>query len=241
MVVIALDTSHSEGSMAAARDGTLLSVARFGEPRSHLAGIGPSLARVLDAASVSVDDIGRVAVVIGPGSFTGLRIGLAFAKGLAAGVGVGVVAVNTLELLAWPFLDGHPSVCSMVDARRGEVYAAVYRRPQGQEGDAGVERAEAVIAPCAADPGAFLERVGAAGAEPSLFVGTGVGRFADRLGRFAAAEKVSDPDGAYPSTAYLATVAHRLDVLEEERVRSLEPLYLRASYARRKKLRRIDP
>lgn len=241
MVVVALDTSHAEGSAAAARDGALLGVTRFGGQSSHLSGVGPSLERLLAASGTAPAEIDRIAIVIGPGSFTGLRIGLAFVKGLSAGGGIEVVTVGTLELIALAFLEGHETVCPMIDAHRGEVYAAVYRASALGGGEGPLARAQEVVAPCAAAPETFLARLEGAGVVPSLFAGTGVAPHGDLLGRFPRAEKVVDPARAHPSTEHLARIAHRLDPLEPEEVRDLEPLYLRESSARPRRLRPIDP
>jgi tRNA threonylcarbamoyladenosine biosynthesis protein TsaB len=99
---------------------------------SHAVSLLPLIDEVLTSAGCSVDALDAVAVSSGPGSFTGLRIGLSVAKGLACAGGIGVVAVHTLEALART-LPGHRGViCSLLDARKGEVYAACFEAsPQG--------------------------------------------------------------------------------------------------------------
>jgi tRNA threonylcarbamoyladenosine biosynthesis protein TsaB len=83
---------------------------------------------ILDGAGLSTDGLGGVAVSIGPGSYTGLRIGLAFAKGLCFAAGKPIVAVPTLD--AWLRLapPAHPAACGLMHSRKGEVFRAVYRR-----------------------------------------------------------------------------------------------------------------
>jgi tRNA threonylcarbamoyladenosine biosynthesis protein TsaB len=80
-----------------------------------------------------IKDVGLLAVTLGPGSFTGIRVALAFARGISAGLGIDLVGVPTLDVLARPFrhLEGD-YVCPIVDAKKGEVFLALYRASQGR-------------------------------------------------------------------------------------------------------------
>ena len=80
-----------------------------------------------------IKDVGLLAVTLGPGSFTGIRVALAFARGISAGLGIDLVGVPTLDVLARPFrhLEGD-YVCPLVDAKKGEVFLALYRASQGR-------------------------------------------------------------------------------------------------------------
>ena len=234
MVVIAIDTSQRLGGVALARHGVVLGGERFGAESSHLVEIGRTLDSLLSRHGLGVGDVDRIAVVSGPGSFTGLRIGLSFVKGLHAGLGADVVTIGTLALLALPHLDRYETVCTMVDAHRHEVYAAVFTRTP-----AAAPRSEArvVAAPCAMDPRVFLE--GLPGA-PAFFVGSGVLRYLDVVRPFAAASVLADPLDQGPSTEHLARIAHRLAPLSHDAVRSLEPDYIRSSAAELKRLKPIN-
>jgi tRNA threonylcarbamoyladenosine biosynthesis protein TsaB len=236
MVVVAIDTSHSAGSAALARDGVVVSRATFGEGGSHLVELGRTVDGLLSGVGLGAGDIDRVAFVIGPGSFTGLRIGLSWVKGLHAALGVDVVTMGTLELLALPLLAETASVCAMVDARRDEIYGACFSQPTMRDGVA--IGAAASIAPVAQAPAAFVERLDAA---VEVFVGTGVARYRSLLDGFAGARFVDAPGDALPSTAHLAAIAGHLGALPHDRVRTLEPSNLRGSAARKRKLRPIEP
>jgi tRNA threonylcarbamoyladenosine biosynthesis protein TsaB len=232
VVTLAVDTSHPTGSVALARDGTVLGVERFEQPASHLVALARAVESLLAGASLVPRDVGRVAVVIGPGSFTGLRIGLSFAKGLHAASGADVVPIDSLRLLALPLLPRHPSVCAMIDARRGEVYAALYAPPADAETDPAA--AGEVTAPCARTPHAFLASLAAA---PDVFVGSGaLAARAEIAARFPHAV-IAGPSASLPDTAFLARVAPGMRALDETAVRRLEPLYLRPSGAERVRLR----
>ncbi len=111
-----------------ARDAIVLAEDSETASRSHVGSLPALVARVLAHAGLAMDDLEGLAVSIGPGSFTGLRIGLGFAKGLAFAGGLPVAAVPTLEALA-EAAECAPgeTVCAALDARKREVYAALFR------------------------------------------------------------------------------------------------------------------
>jgi len=236
VITLALDTSHPVGSVALASNGTVLGVARFAAPSSHLVELARSVEQLLAANDLGIRDVDRVAVVLGPGSFTGVRIGLAFAKGLAA-AGKELVATGSLHLLAWPLIENdNLLVCAMIDAKRGEVYAAGYERAQSKRYEVPPTVAEIVSARAEA-PEQFLNAVAATHRKPGAFVGTGAWAHADAIrARFPGVEIMGE-DHAFPSTAYLAQIGHLLPVFTPNAIRALEPIYLRASGAERKRLR----
>jgi len=239
VVTLAIDTSHAVGSTALARDGVVLGEVRFDQPSSHLVELSKAIERLLASSHLTVRDVGRVAVVLGPGSFTGVRIGLAFAKGLAA-AGTEMVGMDSLRLLAQPFCDeSHTRVCSMIDAKRQEVYAAVYERTPKARRAANAPEADrfavaASVKPRAESPSAFLDSLGVA---PEVFVGTGALFHRELIAaRFPQAEVAAEAR-ATPSTAYLASIAHLLPAFPRNLVSILEPMYVRPSGAERMRLR----
>jgi tRNA threonylcarbamoyladenosine biosynthesis protein TsaB len=227
VVILAVDTSHPVGSAALARDGVVLGERRFDQPSSHLVALGKSVEALLAEHALSPRDIGRVAVVLGPGSFTGVRIGLAFAKGFAA-AGAELVGMSSLELLARPSFDeAHKRVCSMIDAKREEVFAAVYESSP----ERGVRES---VSARAESPAAFLAALDAA---PDVFVGTGALHYRSLVAAHYSNAEVAGETRAYPSTLYFAALAHRLPPLTRDQVSTLEPVYLRPSGAERMRLR----
>ena len=234
MVTLAVDTSHPEGAVSLARDGAVLGTERFARPSSHLVALAHAVEDLLAGASLLPRDVARVAVVVGPGSFTGLRIGLSFAKGLHAAGGAQIVPIDSLRLLALPLLEHHERVCALIDARRGEVYAAVHARASAAAREEDAAATRVVVAPCARTPAEFL---GALAESPDVFVGSGAqAARADIAARFPGA-RLADPAQCLPDTAYLARIAPRMRPLEESAVRRLEPLYIRPSGAERVRLR----
>ena len=137
--ILCIETSASALSVCLAEDGRILADRVCSEPRQQAALTAPLVKEVLDAAGVTVKDCDAVCVSAGPGSYTGLRVGASTAKGLAFGAGIPLLAVGTLDVLVQgagcPVGTGHddgPSfIVPMLDARRMEVYTAVYT-PDGK-------------------------------------------------------------------------------------------------------------
>jgi len=232
VVVVAIDTSQRRGSAALSRGGDVLSESAFGEGESHLRDLGVTIDRMLSEHGLEVGDVARVALVTGPGSFTGLRIGMAFVKGLHAGLGVEIVTIGTLTLLALPHLEAHERVCAMLDAHKHEVYAAVFARAAAEHPP--MATADMVVSPCAMPAARFVEQLPFV---PGLFVGAGVARYRDVVEPVVGTASLADPLDTPPSAAHLARIAHRLTPLGVEAIRSLEPDYVRASEAELKRLK----
>ena len=103
---------------------------------THSASLMPMIEAALNAAGTEMKDLDAVAAVTGPGSFTGVRIGVATAKGLAHGAGLPCIAVDALEALSASAGDFDGAVCPIQDARAGQVYGAVFRKGERLTGDA---------------------------------------------------------------------------------------------------------
>ena len=126
-IILALDTSGISSSVAVLHGGsTLVEITRMNPRKQHCEGFMPMLDRCLDIAGLSPQDLDAIACASGPGSFTGIRIGAAAAKGLAHAVGVGIIAVPTLDALAYNVFNISEVVVPIMDARRGQVYTALY-------------------------------------------------------------------------------------------------------------------
>ncbi len=172
MVILSLDTTTRAGSAAVLRGGAVLCERAGTSAVPHGQRLPADLARVLETAGVSLAEVELFAVAAGPGSFTGLRVGIATVQGLAMASGSRIVPVSTLEALARAGRDGRRLVGAWMDAQRGEVYAALYE-PDG-------ERAR--VPPVAARPQAVLDAwAQAVESHDIVFIGDGAIRYADAI------------------------------------------------------------
>ena len=172
MIVLALDTTTKSGSIAVVHD-TVVRVERAGDPDvTYGQRLPAELKEILEQAGVRIDDIDLFAVAAGPGSFTGLRVGIATVQGLAMAQGKRVVAVSALEALARAGTNAEHTIAAWMDAQRGEVFAALYA-PDGRD---------LLIPPVSAPPRAVLDTwAGTADAGQLLFIGDGAIRHRDFL------------------------------------------------------------
>lgn len=151
----------------------------------HAETLMPALERLLGDLQLTAADIDLVVCASGPGSFTGLRIGYATAKGIAAGSGASIVSVSTLDALAWPFSHYPGLVVPVLDARKRRVYAALFAGPERATQDQDLTPAELV-----AQIQEHRQRLGGgASALPVLLTGSGYG-FVQSLLQDASVESV---------------------------------------------------
>ena len=134
MLILALDTTSRAGSLAIVRDTAVVHEIVGDASRTHGERLPLEFERICNDARVSLHDIDVFAVAAGPGSFTGLRVGIAAIQGLAVALGRRVVPVSTLEAVAFATDDPPEYIGTWVDAQRGEVFAQlfVHRIPRGE-------------------------------------------------------------------------------------------------------------
>lgn len=222
-LILCLDSSTSSCSAALHRDGILLGCEAIHTPNSAAAQLVVLAREVMTKSSVTMEELDAVAVSAGPGSYTGLRIAVATAKGICYARRIPMVAVNSLELMiemARKHVKGNELLCPMIDARRMEVYTML-------------------VAP----DGRMLEEVSARVVEPSsyaswlkghriLFFGTGSSKCKDI---------VKNPnaffiDEIWPSAGFMGKLAEArfVDGAFED-IESFEPLYLKDFLIRKPK------
>lgn len=131
MTLLAIDTSTQFASVALYDGRTVLGEGTWHAHRRHDDHLFPEIERLLALSGVPLADVTRVAVAIGPGSFTGLRVAIAAAQGIARGSGAAAIGVPTLDVAAQPFAASGLRVCALIPAGRGEHYAAMYRGRRG--------------------------------------------------------------------------------------------------------------
>ena len=166
--IILIETSTALCSVALAEDGVITSYKESSAPKAHASLTAVFIDEMLAERGLKISDCDAVCVSMGPGSYTGLRVGVSTAKGLCFGSGKPLIAVGTLDtLVAQAGIDGNPKfIVPMVDARRMEVYTAVF-----ENGSQITETAPMII-----DENSFAEQLEQG---PVLFIGDGAGKCAD--------------------------------------------------------------
>lgn len=126
-MLLHIDTAVESASVCISKDAEALQLAVNNNQKDHAAWIHPAIQNILKDARLTGKDIDAIAVSIGPGSYTGLRIGLSAAKGLCFALGIPLITIGTLELMAYAVKETDADlICPLIDARRMEVFTAVY-------------------------------------------------------------------------------------------------------------------
>ncbi|MHB1930367.1 MAG: tRNA (adenosine(37)-N6)-threonylcarbamoyltransferase complex dimerization subunit type 1 TsaB [Acidimicrobiales bacterium] len=227
MNVLAIETATPQVGVALLGDGGLLYATRVAGGRRHGEVLAPAIAAALAAAGLGPADLTAVAVDRGPGLFTGLRVGLATAKALVDALQVPGVGVTSLDALAHPHRRGKQVIASVVDARRHEVFRALYAPVDGSL----VEVAPpAVTTP--AELAGELSRVAGDAAAPVLVVGDGGRRYADVLAQPGV--EIAGPLDAHPDPAVVGELATAGNAAAGNAgdADQLRPLYLRQADVR---------
>lgn len=215
--IILIETSTSLCSTALAENGKVVCERISDEPRAHASKTALFVSEMLSEKGLKVSDCDAVAVSKGPGSYTGLRVGVSTAKGLCFGASIPMISIGTLNTLVWQALDGNmlPEGCRyiipMIDARRMEVYTGIFT-PDGKQ-----------VSPTVAqiiDGNSFKDQLAEG---PVLFIGDGADKCKDTL---------TSPNAHFiqccPKAASMMHPA--LDALEAkqfEDVAYFEPFYLK--------------
>lgn len=225
MKILAVDTSTSFASIAIAVNEQIVAEFLFSTERTLSARLMPEIERILEVSGLSCADIDLFAASIGPGSFTGIRGGVATIQGLAMATAKPCVGFSSLAMLAMNISCSPTLVCSMLDARKNEVYAALY--------DCTSSIPSSRINDCVLPPATLLDQICTMTGEKIIFIGEGAVRYqnliTERLGDQAifAPFPLNSPHSA--NGILLASHSFKKgDVLEPCQ---LLPVYLRASDA----------
>lgn len=224
MRMLAIETATLAQSVALVEDERLLAELSY-EAKGNRGGLLlPTVDRVLQKAGVAARDLDAVAVSVGPGSFTGLRVGLATAKGLALGAGALLVGVPTLEALAEGYAHANVTICALLDAYRSEVYMALFRR----KGNALERRGPEAVLPPEAVASALAEVEG-----PIHLIGNGAARYREQLETALGGRACVSEEGlrAVPSAAVVARLGLRRLAGGIKPDTEAAPIYLRRAEA----------
>ncbi len=232
MRILTIDTSTTLASVALTSGERVVAESLFTCDRTLSARLMPETERLLALGGLSAGDIDLFAAAIGPGSFTGVRCGVATVQGLSLATGRPCVGFSTLAMLAMNFPFSALPLCALLDARKGEVYAGLY--------DCSAPIPCPLIKDCVIAPERLLDRLAVAADTAVIFAGEGAVRYHDAIAARMAEQAIFAPfphnSGRAANAALLALDAFRRgQACEPSR---LLPVYLRASEAEYVKMKK---
>jgi tRNA threonylcarbamoyladenosine biosynthesis protein TsaB len=217
--VLGIETATPQVSVALGSHEGVLALFEVARGRHHAEALVPAIDFICRQTEVTMRDIGVVAVDVGPGLFTGMRVGIAAAKVIAQALRVPMIGISSLDLLAFPQRRAERLVVPVIDARRGEVYYAAYRSVPG-----GVQQ---VVEPTVASPDDLIADL-VARTDEVLCVGDGARAYRDQITAALTKVDIADQASPYPSAAPLVRLAHAKAMREDwVQPSALEPMYLR--------------
>lgn len=221
--ILAVDTTTAFGSIGLLDGDTLSAIFGVGPQPHHAENLLSMVDQILERLGWTLTDLGGLAVASGPGSFTGLKIGVASMEGLALARDLPLVGVGSLLATAWPHRHSPGLVASVIQAYRGEIYGALYEK------GADSQRLEPRMEPVCEPPERFAERLGGSFRMPLLLAGTGVERYRETW------KSLDAQDVRFaPASYFLAEAVARLGVEAITRgERGVDVMYVRASEAER--------
>ncbi len=223
MLVLAIETATPQTSVAIGTEQGVIASASLSWGRGHGEVLIPAIERLQAWSEVRLSQLGGVAVGVGPGLFTGLRVGVSTARALAHVLGVSVVGIGSLDSLAFGVRHTRSRIGAVIDAKRGEVFYAFYRPVPG-----GVTRETEYVVGAPERLAADLEASG----EETLLVGGGALLYRRALEDAGTGLEIGSVAHAFPSAEALLELAiPRFEREEASRPEQVVPLYLRKSDA----------
>lgn len=217
MLILGIETATERVSVAVGGHEGVIGLFEITKGRRHAETLVPAIRFVMEQADIELDEISVVAVDVGPGLFTGMRVGLATAKAIAQALRVPMIGISSLDLLAFSSRHAEKVVVPVIDARKGEVFYAMYRQVPG-----GIQQvADPMVGPVDELVADLMARN-----QDVLCVGDGARRYRDEIVEGYHCEIGGDD---HPSASPLVQLAHARALREEwVNAREIEPLYLRA-------------
>lgn len=227
-LILSLETATSVCSVALHKDGKLLALHELHLRQSHSALLGVLVEDIVRYAGYTMGELEMIAVSKGPGSYTGLRIGTASAKGLCFALEIPLVAINTLEAMAYGvahYTTSESYLCPMIDARRMEVYALIVDQKMNTI---------MPTSPVVVEEGTFEDFMKE---QPLLFFGDGAAKCKTVLSVHPNAKFVDDVTPSAKDIGALAHDLHKANKLVYEDLAYFEPFYLKEFMAKQQKIK----
>lgn len=226
MKLLAIESSGLTASIAVTENSTLLGEYTMNYKKTHSQTLLPMLDELAKMIELDLNSIDAIAVSMGPGSFTGLRIGSATAKGLGFALNKPIIPVPTVDALAYNIWGTEKLVCPLMDARRQQVYTGLYTFEEG--------KLHTIIPQCAVDISEVVAEVNKRNREV-IFLGDGVPVFREYLAEHIAVSYLFAPANGHiqraASVAALGEVLYQKGIIED--AKEHKPEYLRLSQAER--------
>ncbi|MDG2212126.1 MAG: tRNA (adenosine(37)-N6)-threonylcarbamoyltransferase complex dimerization subunit type 1 TsaB [Acidimicrobiales bacterium] len=218
MLILGIESAGSQVGCAIGGHEGVLASAHTGKGRQHAESLAPQIDFVRRQAGIEFSELGVVAVDVGPGLYTGLRVGISSATTIAHALGIPMIGISSLDLLAFPARWTSRLIVTALDARRGELFTALFRKVPG-----GIQR---IRDPQVNTPQELLAELMTI-EEPALLVGDGALRYQEIFSSIRRVE-MAEQGLANPSARSLVQLAHA-QALREEFVPSwdIKPVYLR--------------
>lgn len=221
MKVLGIETSTQAGSIALIDEEEIISEYSYQGPLEHSAWLMPAIDKLLKDANLSCQDIEGIAISSGPGSFTGLRIGISTVKGLVQGLKIPVVGISTLDSLACNLPYTEKIICPVLDARKKEVYTALYKIDISVQ----VATDERLTDYLVISPQKLIEMI----SQPTIFLGSALKLYEEQIRHSLKDKACFAPLPLWlPRASNLALLGLRqLKAGRQEDIYSFTPLYLR--------------
>ncbi|MEA1972758.1 MAG: tRNA (adenosine(37)-N6)-threonylcarbamoyltransferase complex dimerization subunit type 1 TsaB [Candidatus Cloacimonadota bacterium] len=219
MNILAIETTSTSGSIAISSNSIIKFSSFIDLKITHSERLMPQIDYGLKQCNFRIKDIDLLAVSNGPGSFTGVRIGLSTAKGIATALRIPLIPFNTLEILAYQMYPSQLSILSIIDARMSEVYAAMYDSEMNS-----------IWEPFHISPENLIKRID----EKIVIVGSGFVRFAELFKESNVSYKVGlSPTNMPMATTMIGIIENNFEIpkFDYDKIAKLEPNYLRKSQA----------
>lgn len=222
MKILALETATIAGSVAICDDSSgLMGEVRINVKIAHAERLMPSIIWLLESSRIQIEEIDAFAISIGPGSFTGLRIGLSTVKGFAFATNKPVVSVPTLDAFARTVPFSAYQICPLLDARKDEVFAGLYKWEDNNIIKIMPERA--------IRPEELIKEI----TEKTVFIGDGITRYGDMI------KEMSGDKAIFPPPSIMSPSAATVGEIAFEKIKqgdladpvALTPFYIRKSEA----------
>lgn len=217
MLILGIETATEQVGVAIGGHEGVIATFEVTRGRRHAETLTPAIEFVCRQADIELAEIGCIAVDVGPGLFTGMRVGLAAGKALAQALRIPMIGISSLDLLAFPCRHTDRVVVPVIDARKGEVFWSMYRQVPG-----GVQQ----VVPATVGPIDELVADLLARSQEVLCIGDGAERYRDEILEGYRCE-IAPP--VHPPVGALVQLAHSRALREEwVRPNEIEPIYLRA-------------